>query len=237
MKLTRDEERALAFVAALVLLSAAVRLAALPEPVEPPGGGFDLDAHIAATERAVEEAERRERPLAPGETVDPNTAPADALDRLPGVGPALARRIVEDRTENGRYRAVPDLVRVPGIGPKTLDRLAPHLALPPGPAREDGARSGRGDAAASGAVRARTRPSGSDASSRSTRSRGSLSVDVNTATAAELTGLPGVGPVIAARIVAYRDSAGPFARVDDLVRVRGIGPATLERIRPRARVR
>lgn len=53
-------------------------------------------------------------------------------------------------------------------------------------------------------------------------------LDVNHATAPELARLPGVGPALAARIVAAR----PFADVDELRRVRGVRRATLERLRP-----
>lgn len=52
-------------------------------------------------------------------------------------------------------------------------------------------------------------------------------LDINTATAAELETLPGVGPSTAAAIVDDRERNGPFASVDDLERVRGIGPAKL----------
>ena len=58
-------------------------------------------------------------------------------------------------------------------------------------------------------------------------------VDVNAASAAALAAaLPGVGPVKAAAIVAHREANGPFASPDALVEVRGIGPKTLERLRP-----
>lgn len=53
-------------------------------------------------------------------------------------------------------------------------------------------------------------------------------VDVNRATAAELETLPGVGPVLAQRIVAHREEHGPFASPDDLRDVSGIGERTLE---------
>ena len=56
-------------------------------------------------------------------------------------------------------------------------------------------------------------------------------LDLNSATAAELDRLPGIGPELARRIVAYREVHGPFAAVEDLLRVEGIGPVTLERIR------
>ena len=56
-------------------------------------------------------------------------------------------------------------------------------------------------------------------------------VNINEATAEELNGLPGVGPSTAAAIVAHREEAGPYASVDDLLDVRGIGPAKLDAIR------
>ncbi len=59
-----------------------------------------------------------------------------------------------------------------------------------------------------------------------------LRLDLNTATAQELEALPGIGPVLAQRIVAYRAQYGPFRTVEDLLAVRGIGPVLLEKIRP-----
>jgi competence protein ComEA len=56
-------------------------------------------------------------------------------------------------------------------------------------------------------------------------------VDLNRATVDELDGLPGVGPATAAAIVAWREANGPFASPDDLLEVRGIGPAKLDAIR------
>ena len=57
-------------------------------------------------------------------------------------------------------------------------------------------------------------------------------IDVNTATASSLTTLPQVGPKTAERIIAYRDSNGPFSSVEELTKVRGIGPKTIEKLRP-----
>jgi competence protein ComEA len=201
MSMTADERRALGFVAALLFASAAVRIVTLPEPVGLPGPPLDLAAHVAATERAVTAAERMARPLEPGERLDPNTAPAEELARLPRVGPALARRIVEDREANGPFRSARDLGRVPGVGDRLVELAAPFLDLPEG---------GVGGA-------------------------GAGVVDVNRASARELAGVTGIGPVLAERIVAYRDSVGGFASAEELLRVRGIGPATLERIRPQIR--
>lgn len=57
-------------------------------------------------------------------------------------------------------------------------------------------------------------------------------VDVNAADLPELTQLPGIGPKLAQRIVDSRESDGPFIENDDLLRVRGIGRKTLDKLHP-----
>ncbi len=57
-------------------------------------------------------------------------------------------------------------------------------------------------------------------------------MNLNLATASQLERLPRIGPKMAARILAYREAHGPFKRVADLVRVRGIGEKTLARLEP-----
>ncbi len=60
---------------------------------------------------------------------------------------------------------------------------------------------------------------------------GTALININTASATELEALPGIGEVLAATIVQYRTENGPFASVDQLEDVSGIGPSTLEDIR------
>ena len=69
------------------------------------------------------------------------------------------------------------------------------------------------------------------AGGRGTSSTANSLIDLNTASARELESLPGIGPVMAGRIVAHREVNGPFAAVDDVQDVTGIGPKTLESIR------
>jgi competence ComEA-like helix-hairpin-helix protein len=230
MKLTNDESRALAFIAGLLLLSAAVRVVAAREPVPIPGEGFDVAGHLDATREAVSDAERARRPLAPGERIDPNTADAVDLDRLPRVGPALAGRIVRDREANGPFRSAEDLRRVRGVGARMLEALRPRLAVPTGGRAGGGGGEGGAGARRPRATAAPDAVPGDRAAGR--RGERPEPIDVNRADAAALATLPGIGPVLAARIVAYRDSVGPFPDLDALVAVRGVGPATLERLRP-----
>lgn len=56
-------------------------------------------------------------------------------------------------------------------------------------------------------------------------------VSINTADAAALEELPGIGPALAGRIIDWRDTEGPFGTVDDLLAVSGIGPKVLESLR------
>ena len=65
---------------------------------------------------------------------------------------------------------------------------------------------------------------------------GTTLININTASETDLEALPGVGPVTAAAIIDYRTQNGPFSAVDDLIDVSGIGPSTLEQIRPFATV-
>lgn len=59
-----------------------------------------------------------------------------------------------------------------------------------------------------------------------------FAVDVNTADWPELVQVPGIGRVLAGRIVQWRREHGPFRSTDDLLQIQGIGPRTMERIRP-----
>ena len=68
---------------------------------------------------------------APLGSLQVDRASAADWERLPGIGPALAARIVADREAHGPFREPEGLLRVRGIGPKTLDRLRPFLRSEP----------------------------------------------------------------------------------------------------------
>lgn len=64
---------------------------------------------------------------APDQPISLNSATAEQLDQLDGVGPATADKITAWRNANGGFHSVDDLAQVPGIGPKRLEALRPHL--------------------------------------------------------------------------------------------------------------
>ncbi len=61
--------------------------------------------------------------------VDVNTATAEELQSVPGIGETLAKRIVEFRQEHGPFEKVDDLLNVRGIGVTSLDKLRPFLTI------------------------------------------------------------------------------------------------------------
>jgi len=83
-----------------------------------------VDSMISSAE--VSEARRLSNKPKP---VDLNSATAADFDRLPGVGPVLAKRMVDYRKSVGRFHAVEDLRAVKGIGKKKLDQLKPFVTV------------------------------------------------------------------------------------------------------------
>jgi competence protein ComEA len=81
-----------------------------------------------------------------------------------------------------------------------------------------------------------TNSNNSNSSNNSTNSQLQISININTATAIELEQLAGVGPSTAKAIIEFRQKNGGFKTVEDLLNVRGIGPAKLSEILPQARV-
>ncbi|MGD8321598.1 MAG: ComEA family DNA-binding protein [Gemmatimonadota bacterium] len=226
------ETRALTRAAAVILVASVARWgwdAVRPSAVAE--GPDQLAGLLEESQARTREAQARARPLGPGERLDPNRASAVELDRLPGVGPATAAAIVAFRGEHGPFRRAHDLTRVKGVGEATLRRIQVHLDFSTPPPVDLQA---WGTSRAASSLPAVARPPPGSAPSGGPGD-GGAPVDVNHADVEALQTLPGIGPSLARRIVEARVQ-GPFRSVDDLTRVRGIGPATVARLRNRVSV-
>jgi competence protein ComEA len=93
------------------------------EAVQVEGRVGSLSAH-RASERAA--AGRRELPSG---KININTATAEQLESLPGVGPATAHAVIEYRQQNGGFGSVDELLEVRGIGPKKLEQIRPYVTV------------------------------------------------------------------------------------------------------------
>ncbi|MEQ8821852.1 MAG: ComEA family DNA-binding protein [Sumerlaeia bacterium] len=172
--------------------------------------------------------------------VDLNTASAELLATLPGIGEVKAEAIVIERERNGPFRSVGDLQRVSGIGGKTAEALVPHaVATAPetAPPPVSAGFSPRGAPSANSGFAVQGSPpaeAGFRAPGRVTPSAPALPVvRLNTASQEELMSLDGIGEKIATRILLDRAANGPYRSIDDLERVRGIGPKTIAKNRHR----
>jgi comEA protein len=121
---TPQETKALIFLLAALMVGSGITLYKRNHP------RFAPELVLQKTKSTVEQATgdtsdqaTNERPL-----IDINRATAEELELLPGLGPALSRRVVEYRSINGPFARIEDLVRVQGIGPATLQRIKDYIS-------------------------------------------------------------------------------------------------------------
>ena len=140
--------------------------------------------------------------------IDPNSAGRAEWDRLPGIGPVTAIAIVRQRETAGPFRGAADLLAVRGIGPRTMERLSPWLEW-----------------------------DGSGSSTYAKLSTTGPLPDLNGVDETFLRSLPGFGPELAKTVVRERRARGAFRDWDDLLSVKGVGPARLEILQKATRLR
>jgi len=177
----------------------------------PPEPGFSGPSpRLPGAEAAADARDRR---------IDVNTASREDLEAVPGIGSVLAERIVRHREARGPFRRIEDLLEVDGIGERRAASFAAYLRFPDeGP---HGSVSGR----MPGSLDRLDPPAQGGWAGAPRR------IDINRATKEELMALPGIGSVLAERIVESRRAAGPFTAPADVQRVEGIGSGKFEAIR------
>lgn len=118
---THHQEAAQKVIA--ILDSIARQHQTLEAPMRPPTDSSVNNLNLTSN------AAPRERHLIIRSPVSVSTATLEQLDRLPGIGPATAAAIIEERTRQPFMR-IEDLGRVRGIGPKKLEKLRPYVRVP-----------------------------------------------------------------------------------------------------------
>ncbi len=108
----------------------------IPPPVRslvrgaPSGTSTASTAKVSAVPAGNREESGPKKLTAPGQgTVNINTAGLADLQRLSGVGPSTAQRILDYRNQNGRFKSVDELDEVKGIGPSKIEKLRPFISL------------------------------------------------------------------------------------------------------------
>ncbi|RMF61874.1 MAG: helix-hairpin-helix domain-containing protein [Calditrichaeota bacterium] len=145
--LTRQEQGIVLFLVFSLLVGGAVDFYKrfVAGPVDPPGSKTAVEAfqkrarllqhRVHKDSARVSDSEataRKSRRSSGGENLFPvnvNRAEEQELERLPRVGPVLARRILDYRKRNGGFRKLEDLKRVKGIGEATFERIKPYVSL------------------------------------------------------------------------------------------------------------
>jgi competence protein ComEA len=149
-------------------------------------------------------------PVAAAAPVDLNTADQKALESLPGIGPALAKKIMEGRP----FKSVDDLSRIKGMTKAKIDAIKDKVMV--------AAAKPLTPAPAPAAAKPQATPAPAAAAP----------VDLNTADQKALESLPGIGPALAKKIMEGR----PFKSVDDLSRIKGMTKAKIDAIKDKVTV-
>jgi competence protein ComEA len=171
--------------------------------------GVALTAAAARFGPVFRHAKPTEHRVAAG--LDLNRADKAELMQLPQVSERRADAIIATRADRGGFESVNDLRKVKGVGPARQEQMRPYVRV-------------EGDEQF-------VKPPPVSAEKPAKKDSLTATIDVNRASAEELQKLPGVGKVMASRIIVEREKS-PFRSAEDLRRVPGIGPKTLEKLRP-----
>lgn len=142
--------------------------------------------------------------------IDVNSASAQDFMTISGIGEKTAQNIIDYRKKIGKFTKLEQLMEVKGIGQSTFDKIKDQLTI-----------GGGGS----------TTMTGSEKSSGTKMSSPKGKININTASAAELIALPGIGEKTAEKIIAYRKENGKFKKIEDIQNVKGIAEKKFEKIK------
>ena len=151
--------------------------------------------------------------VAPNAVININTAAAEELQTLPGIGEAKSAAIVEYREKHGAFADISEITNVSGIGEAIFGQIRGKIT-----------------------VGAETSVQPNSSVEEPPTAPSTAAININTATAEELQTLPGIGEAKSAAIVEYREKHGAFADISEITNVSGIGNAIFGQIRDKISV-
>jgi competence protein ComEA len=178
--------------------------------------------------------------------VDVNNADVTTLQTLPGVGPAIAQKIVDNRP----YKSYADLEKVSGLSKAKVDAMKGQVTFGATTAAKSGAKSSKTvtstttSPSSKSVTTTTSKPTASEKST-VTRTESTSSkpltatgkVNINTASQEELDVLPGIGPTRAKAIIDYRAEHGNFKSIDEIKNVKGIKEGEFSKIQDKITTR
>ena len=207
---TPEEQKALFILTALLLFGICLN-----------AFGWKPKDRQAPSKKELKQALKQDKQI----KIDLRSASPEELTLLPGVGAKRAQEIVAYRTATP-FANPREVMNIKGIGEKTFAKMLPML-IP----------FGDMDSTAVALASAKAEPSSKQTekkpSPKTKKEDISTPVNLNTATLEELCTLSGIGEVKARAIISWREENGGFTSVEDLVKVKGIGPKTLAKNRHR----
>lgn len=220
LSFTRKERTAIVLLLVLMGLFIAAPYLYSPEQL-PPVDTRELEQYLGGQTPSAEMMRHKKGALSEENRVpsrlfvfDPNTLSAAGWQQL-GIRERTSLTILRFRSKGGRFRRAEDLRKIWGLTTADADRLIPYVRIP------EGEYSGTGNGKTERLGRDRPVPD---------------HISVNAATVEDWQALPGIGVVLANRIVRYRDRLGGFTSVDQVRKTYGISDSVFNHILPLLRL-
>jgi competence ComEA-like helix-hairpin-helix protein len=147
---------------------------------------------------------------------DPNTIDANQWQKL-GLRPKTINTILNYRNKGGQFRKPDDLRKIWGLKPEDADQLVPFVQIVKASVPEKEAPKYFGQSKDSLVVRSH---------------KGYKNININSASQSDWESFPGIGPVLASRIIKYRDKMGGFKTVEQVGKTYGIPDSVFQKILP-----
>ncbi len=156
--------------------------------------------------------------------IDIRTATLEELILLPGIGEKRAQDIIEHRSRSP-FQNVNEIMLIKGIGLKTYEKMRPMLLV-----------FGNDEPIDKSSTSSKTTTEAGSSKTSTKKADLTGKVNLNTATLEQLCTLVGIGPAKAQAIIDYRTEHGAFTAIEDITKVKGIGPATFAKNKDRLEI-